>query len=593
MSKRVKKSGDKGKLLKKGSYKKRAFRGAKYYRDRFLNLSIDKRLNLTFLYTGFIALIIVTVGIINMKSIDNKLNRFYDGPYTIQGNVLRAQVSMKNIENNIFRAYMTKKADLCKKYIEASEEEYDRLEQSVTELSDAMILLKDDNIDIVNNLKLEFEKGNRYRTRILESANAFDQEDIYSTYKNDYVPILDHIVTELSEIENSFITYGNNYMKQADHKVNESILIFILLIVLGAGSCVYLLILTEKSITEPISKLKAAMLEVSKGNLGIHISIASKDEMGILCEAVMETVRKLNVYITNITETVKRLEDKDMTARITIDYEGDFKPIQVSLDNSVESLRNMMKVINDAAEQITTGAEQVAQTSKTVALGGTMQMEAITRLAEQINVIVDMADKNAEDAVSIQELSQNTVSAAETGNRQMTSLVHAMEAITEHSGKISKVIGVIEAIAEQTNLLSLNASIEAARAGSAGRGFGVVATEIGKLAQECRMAVKSSGELIDSTIDAIKEGVVAANETAERFQTIVKESIKTNKVMANMADNSKDEAKQLKESMGYLQQITTIIESNSAASQESSAMSEEFINQAGKLEEHLREYTLT
>jgi methyl-accepting chemotaxis protein len=253
----------------------------------------------------------------------------------------------------------------------------------------------------------------------------------------------------------------------------------------------------------------------------------------------------------------------------------------------------MMKIINDAAEQITTGAEQVAQTSKTVALGGTMQMEAITRLAEQINVIVDMADKNAEDAVSIQELSQNTVSAAETGNRQMTSLVHAMEAITEHSGKISKVIGVIEAIAEQTNLLSLNASIEAARAGNAGRGFGVVAAEIGKLAQECRIAVKSSGELIDSTIDAIKEGVVAANETAERFQTIVKESIKTNKVMANMADNSKDEAKQLKESMGYLQQITTIIESNSAASQESSAMSEEFINQAGKLEEHLREYTLT
>ena len=333
MSKRVKKSGDKGKLLKKGSYKKRGIRGAKYYRDGFLNLSIDKRLNLTFLYTGFIALIIVTVGIINMRSIDNKLGRFYDGPYSIQGNVLRAQVAMKNIENNIFRAYMTKKADLCKKYIEASEVEYDKLEQSVTELSDAMILLKDDNIDIVNNLKLEFEKGNRYRTRILESANAFKQDDIYSTYKNDYVPILDHIVTELSDIENSFITYGNNYMKQADHKVNESILIFILLIVLGAGSCVYILILTEKSITEPISKLKAAMLEVSNGNLGIHISIASKDEMGILCEAVMETVRKLNVYIMNITETVKRLEDKDMTARITIDYEGDFKPIQVSLDN--------------------------------------------------------------------------------------------------------------------------------------------------------------------------------------------------------------------------------------------------------------------
>ncbi len=589
MKKRVKKSKNEKKLFGKGALKRN---GIKYYRDKFLNLSIDRRLNLTFLYTGFIALIIVTIGIINMKTIDDKLNRFYDGPYTIEENVLRAQVAMKNIENNIFRAYMTKKGDLCKKYIEASEEEYGKLEQCVNELSNAMNLLKDGNIETVNNLKLEFEKGNRYRSQILESAKAFDQEKLYSIYKNDYVPILDHIVTELSDIESDFVVYGQNYMKQADQKVNEGIFIFIFLILVGAGSCIYILKLTEKSITEPITKLKAAMVEISKGNLGINISIASEDEMGILCEAVMETVGKLQGYITNITDTVKRLEEKDMTVRVSIDYEGDFKPIQASLDNTVVSLRDMMKIIYEAAGQITAGADQIAQTAKTVADGGSDQMSAINRLAEQINEIVIMADKNVGNAVSIQELSQNTVTAAQSGNSQMISLVHAMEAIAEHSGKISKVIGVIEAIADQTNLLSLNASIEAARAGNAGKGFGVVATEIGKLAGECRQAVMSSAELINSTINAIKEGVAVANETADKFQTIVSESMKTNQVMERMSGNSKAEAKQLKESMAYLQQITTIVETNSAASQESSAMSEEFIVQAGKLEEFLREYTL-
>ncbi|MGB8453249.1 MAG: methyl-accepting chemotaxis protein [Anaerocolumna sp.] len=592
MKKRNRNNKNVRKIMGKHGIKNNAKHGIKYYRNKFFNLSIDRRLNLTFLYTGFIALIIVTIGIINMNTIDNKLNRFYDGPYVIEENVLSAQVAMKNIENNIYKAYITKKEDLCKKYIGASEEDYGKLEQCVTELTDAMNLLKNDNIETVNNLKLEFEKGNRYRSQILESADSFDQGKIYSIYKNDYVPILDHIVTELRDIESNFNVYGQDYMKQADQKVKESIFIFVLLILIGAGSCIYILKLTEKSITEPITELKAAMVEISKGNLNINISKSSEDEMGVLCEAVMETVRKLKSYISNITDTVKRLEEKDMAVRTSIDYDGDFKPIQASLNNTVVSLRDMIKIIYDAAGQISAGADQIAQTAKTVADGGTDQMTAINRLSGQIDHIVDMADKNVENTVSIQELSQNTVSAAQTGNGQMTSLVHAMEAIAEHSGKISKVISVIESIAEQTNLLSLNASIEAARAGNAGKGFGVVAIEIGKLAGECRQAVMSSAELINSTINAIKEGVTVANETADKFQEIVNESMKTNQVMDCISNNSKEEVKQLKESMSYLQQITLIVETNSAASQESSAMSEEFINQARKLEELLCEYIL-
>ncbi len=164
--------------------------------------------------------------------------------------------------------------------------------------------------------------------------------------------------------------------------------------------------------------------------------------------------------------------------------------------------------------------------------------------------------------------------------------------LSTKSQLIGQIVNSIESIASQTKLLALNAAIEAARAGNAGKGFGVVASEIGKLAEECRKAVMSSAVLINSTVNAIKEGVTVANETADKFQIIVTESMKTNQVMESISSNSKEEAKQLKESMAYLQQITTIVETNSAASQESSAMSEEFINQAGKLEELLREYTL-
>ncbi|WMJ87861.1 methyl-accepting chemotaxis protein [Anaerocolumna sp. MB42-C2] len=579
-----------GKQIGQGGIK---IRGINYYRNKFLNLSIYKRLNLTFLYIGFIALLIVTIGIINMKIIDSKLNRFYEGPYTVEENVLRSQVAMKNIENNIYKAYMTKKEELCKKYIEASEEEYDTLELSVTKLSDALSLLKNDNIETVNNLKLEFEKGNRYRSQILESANSFDQDKIYNIYKNDYVPILDHIVTELSDIESNFVIYGKDYMKQSDQTVSISIVVFILLILTGAGSCIYLLKLTLKSITEPIVKLEKAMGSLSKGDLGIEIVKFSEDEMGKLCDSVMETVHKLKNYITDITDTVKQLEEKDMTVFASIEYEGDFKPIQNSLNNTVVALRNMMQIISDTADQIITGADQIAQTAKIVAEGGMEQMSAINQLTEQIQHIVVLTGKNVKDAAYIRELSKNTVTAAQLGNSHMTALEHAMEAIAEHSGKISKVIQVIEAIAEQTNLLSLNASIEAARAGKTGKGFGVVAAEIGKLASECRDAVRSSTELINGTVNAIKDGVLVANETADQFQLILTESEKTNQVMGSIADNSQKEEEKLQESMTYLKQIAHIIETNSAASQESSAMSNDFINQAEKLEKLLHSYTLS
>lgn len=241
-------------------------------RSEFLSLSIHKRLNLTFLYIGVIALIIVMIGLINMKSIESKLNLFYSGPYKIEENVLKAQVDMKKIENNIYRAYITKKEELCKKYIQASEEDYEELEQSVVEITDEMLLLKNVDLENVKSLEIEIQKGNRYRNQILENAEKFNQEKIYNIYKNDYVPILDHILTQLEEIEYNSSLYGQDYMNQANQKVNVSIFVFILLILTGSISCIYLPIVTERSITSPMEEIKTAMIEISKGNLEVDLT---------------------------------------------------------------------------------------------------------------------------------------------------------------------------------------------------------------------------------------------------------------------------------------------------------------------------------
>lgn len=561
------------------------------FKNKFINLSIGKRMNLSFIYVGVISMIIILVALLNMKSIEAKINDFYTGPYSIEENVLKAQVSMIKIENNIYKAYMTKLEDLCKKYIEESEKDYGVLEQSVLNLRKAMTAL-DINLDNVMELEGEIKKGERYREQIIESANVFDQKKINSVYKNDYAPIFNHILTILDEVEQNSILYGKDYIKTASISVVISIIVFISIFVFGAVSCICLLNITKKSIINPMKDIQSAMIDISKGNLQVHIPYISKDEIGILCDAVRETSRKLKVYISNITEVIKQLEEKDMITRVNINYEGDFRPIRDSLDNIAESFQNMLLIFNETAGQITLGAEKIAETSSSVAEGGTEQAKEVGNLVGQIGAIAYKVNANANHADNLSQLSQNTVSVAKQGNEQMVTLVHGMEAIEKHSGKINKVINLIQNIAAQTNLLALNASIEAARAGEAGRGFAVVAGEVGKLAEESANAARTTAELIGNSMAVIKEGVQSADEAAKHFEEIVVKSMKTNEVIKDISKYSKEQAQQLNETLEYLKHISDIIETNSGASEESSAMSEEFISQSERLEEMIQQYKL-
>lgn len=561
------------------------------FKNKFINLSIGKRMNLSFIYVGVISMIIILVALLNMKSIEAKINDFYTGPYSIEENVLKAQVSMIKIENNIYKAYMTKLEDLCKKYIEESEKDYGVLEQSVLNLRKAMTAL-DINLDNVMELEGEIKKGERYREQIIESANVFDQKKINSVYKNDYAPIFNHILTILDEVEQNSILYGKDYIKTASISVVISIIVFITIFVFGAVSCICLLNITKKSIINPMKDIQSAMIDISKGNLQVHIPYISKDEIGILCDAVRETSRKLKAYISNIKEVIKQLEEKDMTTRVNINYEGDFRPIRDSLDNIAESFQNMLLIFNETAGQITLGAEKIAETSSSVAEGGTEQAKEVGNLVGQIGAIAYKVNANANHADNLSQLSQNTVSVAKQGNEQMVTLVHGMEAIEKHSGKINKVINLIQNIAAQTNLLALNASIEAARAGEAGRGFAVVAGEVGKLAEESANAARTTAELIGNSMAVIKEGVQSADEAAKHFEEIVVKSMKTNEVIKDISKYSKEQAQQLNETLEYLKHISDIIETNSGASEESSAMSEEFISQSERLEEMIQQYKL-
>lgn len=572
--------------------KKVRFISIKNIINQIYNMPIGRRLKFTFGCMGAVMLLMVIVSLVNIMSLRDMTNEFHSQIYQTEEKVIKAQVSMKIIENNIYRSYITQNKELCGKYIEESEQQYDLLEAYITDLSTIPAINNGEQKKILESLQLELGKGTRYREQILSSAREFDQKKIYSIYKNDYVPIHSHMVEELEELEAFTATYARHYMNSINIKVVVSIVLFLLLLIVGVLSCMRILSKTIKSIIHPVDNIMAVMNEMAAGNLEVDLQYSSTDEMGSLCQGITQTIDKLKNYINNITYVVRELEQKNLTVSVGIEYEGNFTPIKSSLENTILSLKNVIEAISTAAEGISLGSAQIAVTAKTVADGSVEQNNRINNLVGEVEAIVDMININTDQTKNVTGLSETAVTAAREGNNSMRKVLEAMGSIEQRSGEISQVISVIEQIAEQTNLLSLNASIEASRAGENGRGFGVVASEIGKLAARCTQAVQSTSGLINSTVSAIHYGSQMANNTAGNFERIVKVSEETNYVMEKLAHNTKAVQNELQKTHVFLKDITPIIEKNAAAAQESAAMSEEFIMQADKLEKYIKEYSL-
>ena len=165
----------------------------------------------------------------------------------------------------------------------------------------------------------------------------------------------------------------------------------------------------------------------------------------------------------------------------------------------------------------------------------------------------------------------------------MNELVSAMEEINSCSDAIRTIIGNIEQIADQTSLLSLNASIEAARAGEMGRGFGVVAGEVGNLSKESVIAVQKSTELIQNSVNAVQRGMNLVNKAAERLAESVEGVVDLTSMMNELSEASQNEMGNLSEVEKGISQIANVVTDNSAMAEESAASSEQLSAQATTL----------
>lgn len=562
-------------------------------KEKYINLSIHKKLKYTFFYMGIIAMLIVMIGLAGFINLDSKVNQFHSGPFTLDSNVLKAQISLQKIENNINRAYMAKQANTMVKYINQEEAEFEKFVASVNVIDKNINKLTNTKeTKDIKSLRTEIEKGTRYREMIVQSAKNGNKDELYDTYKNDYAPILDHISTELDLISVTSLTYAEQFTKDANISTLINLIFYGILLLIGIFGTVFILKIVIDSITKPVKAINEAMEKVALGDLTVDFDINSKDELGILCKSIQSTIEQLHKYIYSVTSVLNAMANKDLTVEVEIVYMGDFIPMKVSLEQITKYFNEVLQKVKNSFEVINEGADQISSSSKELSFGATKQAESIALLREKIQNIVLQLNENEMNTLRMTNLSSDTKNRAEEGSNYMQSLVIAMKDIASHTNQILEIIVIINDIAEQTTLLSLNASIEAARAGENGKGFSVVADEIGKLAGQCTEATKSTEVLIKNCISSIKEGEAIVKETDIQFRQILDASNNSSDFVTFMKESSEKEKEALVEILSFAENLMRIVDENNASAQENLATSEAFVSQAEMFRGLLEGFTL-
>lgn len=356
-------------------------------------------------------------------------------------------------------------------------------------------------------------------------------------------------------------------------------------IVVGVVSLVIIGMIAVRVVVKPIQAAEKLADAMSRGDLqktDIDIKLGN-DELGDFIRKLEFTKGELNSCIVDIKNVLSQMATGDFTAKPQIEYLGDFTEIRVSFEQIGEALREIIGGINLTAHEVMQGSIQISEGSQALAEGTTKQASAIEELSATLNEITEKVEQNAKNAAEAGKISSDSAEKIGLQNDEVQNMLSAMDEIKEKSDKIQNIIKAIDDIAFQTNILALNAAIEAARAGEAGKGFAVVADEVRTLAAKSAESAKQTGDLINDTISAVDKGTVIAQNTANTMKEVIDLSNRTNEYIGGISTASELQAESIKQVKTGIEQISTVVQRNSATAEQSAAACNDLNNQSTNL----------
>jgi methyl-accepting chemotaxis protein len=347
---------------------------------------------------------------------------------------------------------------------------------------------------------------------------------------------------------------------------------------------------TLDAVIEPIEEATYVLKEMAAGNLRVNMEGDYRGDHGEIKNALNHTIENFLSHIDEISEVLEGLSNGNLDQIIFGDYHGDFYAIKESLNGIIITLKQVMGQINTAADEVAAGSKQVAAESQSLSQGATEQAASVQELSASISEVAEQVKQSAVRADQAREVAASAREYALKGSSQMEHMQSSMSMIDESSSNITKIIKVIEDIAFQTNILALNAAVEAARAGQFGKGFAIVAEEVRGLAARSGEAARRISDMIVESKGRVKDGVSIANDTGAFLKSIVSSIDKTAMLVSDIAETSGRQSSGIMMIDSGIEQISRVIQYNSAMAEQSAAASEELSVQAQLLTEVMRSF---
>lgn len=498
--------------------------------------------------------------------------------------------------------YLTRQARICaatgdKQYYDNYLKEANQTmtrENSAAKMEE--IGLTDDELNIIAQIK--DISASLVSTEEKAMKLAIDGDVVGATamlYTDSYMKSTETISSLIDDLDNSVAERLETEIEKGHAEANiADTLTYIIL----AATFVIQIILVKFVLADlivPIVKFEHHMQEFAEGN--IHNTFDVKEdntEVGLTAKAMNDFQRFQQNIITDIKYLLGEMAVGNfaITTRCEEEYKGDYRDIILSIRNINRKLNATLVDINVASEQVDSGAVQVSSASMSLSQGATEQASSIEELSATISVISGMISENAKNAGNASDETSNAGVEMAKAMQVMDELVEAMNEINRSSEEISKIIKAIEDIAFQTNILALNAAVEAARAGDAGKGFAVVADEVRNLAAKSAEAANNTTLLIEGTVTAITRGNSLVSDVAEKMASVADTASRVATINEQITKDSKEAADAIHQVTVGVDQISSVVQTNSATAEQTAAASEELSAQADGCKELIRQFTL-
>lgn len=480
------------------------------------------------------------------------------------------------IEDELLAYNMLELESLARGYLLMNDpelkEEFDYVIGQGEEIKENILEMTDTETEEVMEV---FQRKSEWESSLFEAIEAHENGD-----KVEALKILNRENDAYNALQGEVIEYSDN-RKDLIHEAGASSLTYakgatiftVILSSIVVLVSIVVALLTARSITRPIIRVKERMSEVAQGRLDLeHLDIHTKDEVASLMEATNQMTRNNRELLLRISE----------------------------VSHTVSS---QSEELTQAASEVQMGTEQSASTMQELASGAEVQANSasdLTNIMSNFTETVSKADENTRyvqrSSEKVQELTTYGAGVMQTSSEQMGVInqlvrdsVDQMKNLDQQAQDIGKLVAVINDIADQTNLLALNAAIEAARAGENGRGFAVVADEVRKLAEQVGLSInditgiitniqresENVSKALEKGFTEVEQGTSQIEATEKTFHHIREQVEDMNGNIQTVSSNLEDIVANNEQMAGSIEDIASVSEEAAAGIEQTAAASEQ------------------